>query len=102
MLLTLKKRLQLPWLKVLDKNAGGAIAAFRSLLVDEATDRLNPVLMTGATVLVDDDLLEIIVPRFRSWIEENGLEIEIEQEKKDGYSEIKGRGNQWKPRYYTK
>ena len=86
---------------VLDKNAGGAIAAFRSLLVDEATDRLNPVLMTGSTVLVDDDLCEIIVPRFKSWIEENGLEIEIEQEKKDGYSEIKGRGNQWKPRYYT-
>ena len=86
---------------VLDKNAGGAIAAFRSVLVDETTDRLNPVLMTGSTVLVDDDLCEIILPRFEQWIKEKGLEIKLECTKKDGYNEIRGRGNQWKPRYYT-
>ena len=86
---------------VLDKNAGGAIAAFRSVLVNEATDRLNPVLMTGSTVLVDDDLCEIILPRFEQWIKEKGLEIKLECTKKDGYNEIRGRGNQWMPRYYT-
>ena len=74
---------------VLDKNAGGAIAAFRSVLVDEATDRLNPVLMTGSTVLVDDDLCEIILPRFEQWIKEKGLEIKLESAKKDGYNEIR-------------
>ena len=86
---------------VLDKNAGGAIAAFRSLLMDETTDRLNPVLMTGSTVLVDDDLCEIIIPKFEEWIKEKELDIKIEYVEKEGYNEIRGRGNQWKPRYYT-
>ena len=42
---------------VLDKEAGGAVAAYRAVLQSESTDRLDPVLMTGTTVLVDDDLL---------------------------------------------
>ena len=41
---------------VLDDEAGGAIAAFRELLTNETTDALDPVLITGSTVLVDDDL----------------------------------------------
>ena len=47
---------------VLDKEAGGAVAAYRAVLQSEATDRLDPVLMTGTTVLVDDDLLQNIFP----------------------------------------
>tara|TARA_B110000495_G_scaffold3868_1_gene2884 strand:+ start:460 stop:3243 length:2784 start_codon:yes stop_codon:yes gene_type:complete len=86
---------------VLDENAGGAIAAFRSLLKDESTDRLNPVLMTGSTVLVDDDLLQVIMPRFEQWIQEKKLDIKLEDREKDGYHEIRGKGSQWKPRYYT-
>lgn len=45
---------------VLDKEAGGAVAAYRAVLQSEVTDRLDPVLMTGTTVLVDDDLLQNI------------------------------------------
>ena len=86
---------------VLDDDAGGAIAAFRSLLKEESTDRLNPVLMTGSTVLVDDDLCQIIMPRFEQWIKERKLDIRLEENEKDGYYEIRGRGAQWKPRYYT-
>ena len=54
---------------VLDKEAGGAVAAYRAVLQSEATDRLNPVLMTGTTVLVDDDLLQNIFPRFEQWVD---------------------------------
>ena len=49
---------------VLDKGAGGAVAAYRALLAAPSTDMLDPILMTGSTVLVDDDLLDRILPRF--------------------------------------
>ena len=51
---------------VLDKEAGGAVAAYRAVLQSEATDRLDPVLMTGTTVLVDDDLLREDIPPIRT------------------------------------
>ena len=60
---------------VLDDDAGGAVAAFRAILGTEDTDRLDPVLMTGTTVLVDDDLLERIFPRFEKWSFERNLDI---------------------------
>ena len=86
---------------VLDKGAGGAIAAFRALLKDNYTDKLDPILMTGSTVLVDDDLSQIIMPRFKNWVESRNLDINFVKSKNEGYYEISGRGSQWTPRYYT-
>ena len=86
---------------VLDKEAGGAVAAFRAVLACESTDRLDPVLMTGTTVLVDDDLLERIFPRFEQWVESRGLDIKFEYMEKGSYFEIRGKGKDWLPRYYT-
>ena len=86
---------------VLDKEAGGAVAAYRAVLQSEATDRLDPVLMTGTTVLVDDDLLERIFPRFEQWVDERGLDIKFEYVERGGYFEIRGKGKDWLPRYYT-
>ena len=86
---------------VLDKEAGGAVAAYRAVLQSEATDRLNPVLMTGTTVLVDDDLLQKIFPRFEQWVDERGLEIKFEYIERGEYFEIRGKGKDWLPRYYT-
>ena len=86
---------------VLDKEAGGAVAAYRAVLQSEATDRLNPVLMTGTTVLVDDDLLQKIFPRFEQWVHERGLDIKFEYIERGEYFEIRGKGKDWLPRYYT-
>jgi len=86
---------------VLDSEAGGAIAVYRSLIEVDATDRLDPVLMTGSTVLVDDDLLKKIMPRFEAWISEKNLDIRLEANPKEGFFEIRGRGPDWLPRYYT-
>ncbi|MFL2952027.1 MAG: DEAD/DEAH box helicase family protein [Candidatus Thalassarchaeaceae archaeon] len=86
---------------VLDKEAGGAVAAYRAVLGSEATDRLDPVLMTGTTVLVDDDLLERIFPRFEQWVESRSLEIKFDYVENEGYFEIRGKGKDWLPRYYT-
>ena len=60
---------------VLDEDAGGAIAAFRALLKNKYTDKLDPVLMTGSTVLVDDDLSQKIITKFKEWVKNRNLEI---------------------------
>ena len=53
---------------LLDEESGGAIAAFRELLTDEATDKLDPILLTGSSVLVDDDLKDTFESAARHWL----------------------------------
>lgn len=86
---------------LLDEEAGGAIAAFRVLLTDPETDALDPVLVTGSTVLVDDDL----APRFDAaaaeWLAERGFNVEFDFGEEDGFHVVSGRGGDWCPRVYV-
>jgi len=86
---------------VLDEEAGGAVAVFRRLVTHPETDALDPVLMTGTTVLVDDDLVVRFLASCREWISEKGLSITLEDVEIGPYHEIRGRGKDWLPRYYT-
>ena len=86
---------------VLDKEAGGAIAVLRSLVKHQAGDHLDPILMTGSTVLVDDNLAERFLDRAKAWINERNLDVTFTDEVYDGYHEIHGRGKHWAPRYYS-
>lgn len=86
---------------VLDKEAGGAIAVLRSLVKHQAGDHLDPILMTGSTVLVDDDLAERFLQRAEAWVKERELDVTFTDEIHDGYHEIHGRGKHWVPRYYS-
>ena len=85
---------------VLDAEAGGAVAAFRTIVQDEGTDYLNPIMMTGSTVLVDDDLVEKFMEEANSWISEKGLKIELVNVIEGPYFEIQGSGKDWVPRNY--
>ena len=86
---------------VMDEEAGGAIAAFRAMVRCDSGDILDPVLMTGSTVLVDDDLAGRFLEEARSWINERNLEVELTDQVRDGYHVISGRGKHWIPRYYS-
>ncbi len=86
---------------ILDDEAGGAIAAFRSMVTHGEGDSLDPILMTGSTVLVDDDLFERFIDRAKQWVEENDLDIRFENHFREGYHEIQGKGKNWIPRYYS-
>ena len=86
---------------VLDEEAGGAIAVFRSLVNNQKTDTLDPILMTGSTVLVDDDLFEKFISSARKWVEDRDLEIKFEDHYHGQYHEIHGKGKNWIPRYYS-
>jgi hypothetical protein len=86
---------------VLDDEAGGAIAVFRALVSHPAGDTLDPVLMTGSTVLVDDELIDRFIARAEEWARSRDLEIEFIDIIHDGYHEIRGKGKNWIPRYYS-
>ena len=86
---------------ILDDEAGGAIAVFRSLSSNEEGDSLDPVLMTGSTVLVDDDRFERFITRAKTWVIDNNVDVKFVDKKHEGYHEVRGVGEDWKPRYYS-
>ncbi|MCA9075681.1 MAG: DEAD/DEAH box helicase family protein [Planctomycetaceae bacterium] len=86
---------------LLDEEAGGAVAAFRVLLSHPETDALDPVLVTGSTVLVDDD----VAPRFdeaaAGWLSQRGYKVDLEFSEEAGFHVVSGRGSDWCPRVYV-
>ncbi|MDE0954432.1 MAG: DEAD/DEAH box helicase family protein, partial [Candidatus Poseidoniales archaeon] len=86
---------------ILDDEAGGAIAVFRSMVSHPEGDSLDPILMTGSTVLVDDDLFERFMSRAKIWISEKQIDVKLEDNIHHGFHEIRGKGKDWAPRYYS-
>ena len=86
---------------LLDKESGGAIAAFRELLTSEETDALDPVLLTGSTVLVDDDLKPVIESEALKWLQENQKQVRFQWQEDAGFHILVGRGKDWCPRVYV-
>jgi len=87
---------------LLDEEAGGAVAAFRALLSDPETDALDPVLVTGSTVLVDDDLAESLMAAVKAWLGDEGLDIELRYSEQGEFVMLEGRGDAWCPRVYVR
>ena len=85
----------------LDEEAGGAVAAFRTLLTDPETDALDPVLVTGSTVLVDDDLAPMFADRAKAWLAEKGCDVELTFHDQEGFKLLRGSGGDWCPRVYV-
>lgn len=86
---------------LLDDEAGGAIAAFRELLTDRATDALDPVLVTGSSVLVDDDLKPAFEAAARHWLASNKFSVDFDWREKAGFFHLVGKGGDWCPRVYV-
>lgn len=88
---------------ILDQESGGAVRAFKYIVQDSVTTKLEPILVTGTTVLVDIDELKIIMGCMERWKVKNGLKFEFEV-KKTPYEkivEIAGRGPDWKSNTYV-
>ena len=88
---------------LLDAEAGGAVAAFRALLSDAKTNELDPVLLTGSTVLVDSDLSERLIFEAGKWLEERSMFVELARSTRDddGFCVVTGSGKDWCPRVYV-
>lgn len=87
---------------VLDPEAGGAVAAFRALVADATTNALDPVMVTGKTVLVDADFAERFLREARAYLEAHEVEADLSSRTgSDGVVEIEGAGAGWRPRHYV-
>ncbi|MEC7565033.1 MAG: DEAD/DEAH box helicase family protein [Planctomycetota bacterium] len=86
---------------LLSNEAGGAVAAFKQILTDEETDRLDPVLVTGSSVLVDDDLKEVFDDAAKHWLERSRFKVDWKWRSVDGFHVMQGQGADWSPRLYV-
>jgi superfamily II DNA or RNA helicase len=86
---------------LLDEEAGGAVAAFRELLQHAETDSLNPVLVTGSSVLVDDDLAGRFADAAAAWLAGRGLDVALTFDDEQGFKVMRGAGAHWCPRIYV-
>ncbi|MEE2641841.1 MAG: DEAD/DEAH box helicase family protein [Planctomycetota bacterium] len=87
--------------EILDSESGGAIAAFRTLVRNNVTDQLDPILLTGSSVLVDDDALDSFFLGSRTWLDKNGFQVELTANPQEGFQVILGTGADWCPRVYV-
>ena len=86
---------------LLDEEAGGAMAAFKTILHDNKTNELDPVLLTGSSVLVDDDLSTKIFEASTIWLREEGFNVKLKSIERAGFCELRGEGGDWCPRVYV-
>ncbi len=86
---------------LLSSEAGGAIAAFRVLVSDSKLDELNPVLVTGSSVLVDDDLSPQFASAAKEWLANAGYDATLTFEQEVGFHVVSGSGRDWCPRVYV-
>ncbi|QGJ72099.1 DEAD/DEAH box helicase [Planctomycetales bacterium 10988] len=86
---------------VMDREAGGAMAAFRTLLSDPKTNELDPILVTGSSLLVDDDLTDQFLEAGRKWLEVMEVQVELNKLKADEFHVIRGSGSDWSPKVYV-
>src|SRR3989339_201205 len=97
---TLTKSLQ----GILDADAGGAVRTFRHIVHDEVTTKLEPVLVTGTTVLVDIDEIDHILEHVNKWKAQNGyaFTFKIVKTPYDRIVELSGSGSDWKSNVYVR
>ncbi len=86
---------------LLDEEAGGAMAAFRAILSDATTNELDPVLLTGSSVLVDSDLAAALLDAARRWLLQRNIDVTLDAVPSGDFSVVKGRGSDWCPRVYV-
>ncbi len=86
---------------LMDGETGGAIAAFKILLTDKQTDDLEPILITGSTILIDDEIESQFLSRSRQWIEKRNLKVDLQSKTVSDFRQIIGSGRDWAPRVYV-
>ena len=86
---------------LMDQETGGAIAAFKMLLEDPKTDELDPILLTGSTILIDDEIETSFLEQSKSWLSQRELTVELKSEVVSNFRQIHGSGRDWSPRVYV-
>ncbi len=59
-------------------------------------DEIDPILITGKSVLVDDDLWSTFEETYRALCAERSWDLSLDKEQEHGYWRIEGRGTDWR------
>ena len=87
---------------VLDPDAGGAVQAIRALVRAPETNALDPVMVTGRSVLVDLGFAPRFVEEAHAHLTALGLVVDVEaRDVGDGLALIVAEGTGWSPREYV-
>ncbi len=88
----------------LDPDAGSAIRLFRHLVEHPDTDRLEPMLVTGKTLLVDAHHGDALIERFNAWLQARHLTATCRYKPTDSPQiyEVTGEGKDWSSRTYVR
>ncbi len=86
------------------KGMQGSIGVFRSLVLDPVIDELQPVMITGKSILIDDDYADSFIESALKWAEDRGLNIKLSKRnvRKGKYTIINGSGKDWSVDLYTR
>lgn len=85
---------------VLNEEAGGAVAAFRELVDHPLTNTLDPVLLTGSTILIDHDLTPLFQAAAEHWLHQKEVDVQLQFQDEGPFHVVKGNGPDWCPRLY--
>ncbi len=86
---------------LLTDESGGAVSAMRTLTSHDCVDVLDPILLTGQSVIVDDDLLPKFVEEAQKWFAERKLTAELSMEQEGGFYHVSGSGRDWSTGNYV-
>lgn len=85
---------------IIDDECGGAISVIKELVSNSATDVLDPVMVTGNSLICDDDLAEEYIRLGLQWAREQLLDINLSLRtiEFDKFISVEGSGKDWSSR----
>lgn len=84
-----------------EENGTSALTALKAITSNPVIDPVDPILLTGTTVLVDDDLLPAFLEEAEIFFKRHALNVRLEYKKIEGYYEISGIGPDWNTKTYV-
>jgi len=89
---------------VLDPEAGGAVRVLRHLVSDTVTDKLDPIMLTGETVLIDADWANRFIEEAQRWFKAQRLTavVFVRGSEDHHIAQIVGEGKDWRPKNYVR
>ncbi|TYQ13070.1 UNVERIFIED_CONTAM: DNA or RNA helicases of superfamily II [Acetivibrio alkalicellulosi] len=82
---------------IIDNECGGAVSVMKEIVSDSTTDNLNAVMVTGKSLICDDDFADEYIELGLKWAQKQNYEIalSIKEVEFDKYVSIEGSGKDW-------
>lgn len=79
-----------------------AVDVMDRLTSQERCDEIDPIMLTGRSVLVDDDILPLFLSQTEAFRDREGLSFSLKHWPEAGYIRIEGEGAHWNSRTYIR